>query len=319
MSGLVSLSKRLVACYGQKTIAAIWLSSMLHICWYKTVAAPVYNSTAPSIARSKENHGPLSVTITYPSSRSDFAVGMSIRIKASVVGEDEQVSQVQFFAETNLIAVVPNAPYSVWWPVEAAGRSAPYLRSLTAVAMGKSGISSTSAPVTIAVLGGPSPFVVYEITSPTNSQIFLPPATFTVSAEMVAGVNSLVGPTVLYVGTNRVGTLVGPPYSIVVTNLATGDYSLTVKIDRTDFQGQLSTRIRVSDLAIFPLSITEDGRAAFDVLTAYPQRETLIQASTNLQDWISLSTNVPSTNVFNFIDLDTTNYFQRFYRVLLNP
>jgi len=53
------------------------------------------------------------------------------------------------------------------------------------------------------------------------------------------------------------------------------------------------------------------------VLTSYLGKDTLIQASSNLLDWISTSTNQSSTNVFTFIDpLPATNG-ARFYRVLV--
>ncbi len=45
----------------------------------------------------------------------------------------------------------------------------------------------------------------------------------------------------------------------------------------------------------------------------------VFQASTNLSDWISLSTNSPATNPFNFTDPDASNFLQRYYRVLQQP
>ena len=53
----------------------------------------------------------------------------------------------------------------------------------------------------------------------------------------------------------------------------------------------------------------------------------VLQASTNLTSWVSLQTNSPApdpnvtppTNVFNFIDVTTTNFQRRFYRALQQP
>jgi hypothetical protein len=42
----------------------------------------------------------------------------------------------------------------------------------------------------------------------------------------------------------------------------------------------------------------------------------VLQASTNLVDWVPLSTNVASTNLFNLLDPGATNFPYRFYRVL---
>jgi hypothetical protein len=41
----------------------------------------------------------------------------------------------------------------------------------------------------------------------------------------------------------------------------------------------------------------------------------VLEASTNLTLWTPLVTNVPSTNLFDLIDTDATNYQNRFYRV----
>jgi hypothetical protein len=45
----------------------------------------------------------------------------------------------------------------------------------------------------------------------------------------------------------------------------------------------------------------------------------IVQASTNLQNWLPLWTTNPAALPFLFSDPGSTNYRQRFYRVLLGP
>jgi hypothetical protein len=40
-----------------------------------------------------------------------------------------------------------------------------------------------------------------------------------------------------------------------------------------------------------------------------------LQASTNLQTWTPISTNTATTNAFNLLDPNATNFPYRFYRV----
>jgi hypothetical protein len=54
-------------------------------------------------------------------------------------------------------------------------------------------------------------------------------------------------------------------------------------------------------------------------MSGTPGKSYLLQASTNLTSWISLSTNVPSTTVLNFSDLNVSNYPARFYRAVQLP
>jgi Chitobiase/beta-hexosaminidase C-terminal domain len=45
----------------------------------------------------------------------------------------------------------------------------------------------------------------------------------------------------------------------------------------------------------------------------------VLQGSTNLMDWVPLSTNTPAMNLFNLLDPGATNYPIRFYRAVELP
>jgi hypothetical protein len=48
-------------------------------------------------------------------------------------------------------------------------------------------------------------------------------------------------------------------------------------------------------------------------------RSYVIEASTNLNAWNGIKTNTPAASSFDFIDAQSTNFFQRFYRAFLQP
>ena len=65
--------------------------------------------------------------------------------------------------------------------------------------------------------------------------------------------------------------------------------------------------------------ITQEGRVQFEAVTSFPGRQTMIQASRNLLDWVPVSTNQPSSNTFTFTDPSPATNAQRFYRALVPP
>ncbi len=61
-----------------------------------------------------------------------------------------------------------------------------------------------------------------------------------------------------------------------------------------------------------------NGQAQFSVVGGN-QRSYLIQASTNLTQWTSISTNTTSSGLINFFDSNASNYPIRFYRAIVAP
>jgi hypothetical protein len=54
-------------------------------------------------------------------------------------------------------------------------------------------------------------------------------------------------------------------------------------------------------------------------LSAATNENYVLQASTNLVQWSSISTNTPASAPFFFTDPNATNFTKRYYRVLLQP
>lgn len=65
--------------------------------------------------------------------------------------------------------------------------------------------------------------------------------------------------------------------------------------------------------------IKNSGGFEMTIVTADLGKTNLIQASTDLVRWTSISTNFNSTNIFAVMDAGATNFYRRFYRVLQMP
>jgi hypothetical protein len=126
-----------------------------------------------------------------------------------------------------------------------------------------------------------------------------------------------------FLGTNSVGVVdtqvsaTAPPVSVTLSNLLEGEYKLLLQDRGNSICScfRMTNTIRVVQLGVQSPSLTPDGRFQFEVITSYPGRETVIQASRNLLDWIPLSTNRPSSNTFTFAESSPATNSHRFYRV----
>jgi hypothetical protein len=54
-------------------------------------------------------------------------------------------------------------------------------------------------------------------------------------------------------------------------------------------------------------------------LAGAPSGNYILQASTNLTQWISISANLPANAPFYFTDTNASNFAYRYYRVLFQP
>jgi len=68
-------------------------------------------------------------------------------------------------------------------------------------------------------------------------------------------------------------------------------------------------------ISLSSVTISASGVLEFRATGDFKGATNLIQASTTLTDWVTISTNAVSTNTFVFTDSGTANYGQRFYRV----
>lgn len=202
---------------------------------------------------------------------------------------------------------------------------------MKAVAIDDSGARSESNPVRVHYVIGAPPRPVLVIVSPSNGAIFAAPATFVFSAEVLASTAQDAGPVEFFIGTNSVGlvdagallTATTPPSSVTVSNLLEGEYKLTVRFRGGDGLfcpcNLITNTIRVVKLGMQLPRLTADGRFQVEVLTSFPGKETIIEASSNLVNWFPISTNQPLSSAFTFTESSPATKSQRFYRVSLPP
>ncbi len=176
------------------------------------------------------------IAIVWPHDGDALAGAFPIKIKTDVSSNaGVTVTQVQFFAETNLIGTVTNAPFKLVWEVLLPGVDYGYfdLRAVAVDSLGRRAQSAAVRPYYSSTMRG---FPVVEMLSPRNGSVFGGPATFVFTAEVFSSYGD-AGPVEFLVDDNSVGVAQGspvlratnPPVSVVVSNLAQGEHRLQVK------------------------------------------------------------------------------------------
>jgi len=247
-------------------------------------------------------------------------------IKAVAYDPDGSVVEVRFFLDQGLIGVSTNAPFEIVWFVAAGGSH--ILRARAYDNLGASGESPPFSYVFPEFGGSQREF---EVRSPSNGSIFASPATFDFSAELLVSLSCNTGAVEFYAGTNSVGTVTQsgpftvstPLYSLTVTNLPEGDYQLSLRKDSFSATSYApgscdGVFIHVTKLGIRPPRLKQDSRFEFDVVTSFPTNQNIIEVSSNLLNWVPISTNVPSTNTFTFTDPSPATNSPRYYRVFVH-
>jgi len=176
------------------------------------------------------------VSLTAPASNSTFAPGADIKVAASASDSDEVVRKVEFFAGDTLIGTKALAPYQITWRGVAPGHY-----NLTARATDLAGLSTTSAPVMIAVGSAPTVTIV----APSPGAV-VKRGTVTVTA-LASDSDGAVAKVEFFDGGSLVGTATtssgNSTYSTTLNNLALGSHTLTARA--TDDHGFSTSSIAV--------------------------------------------------------------------------
>ncbi|WP_132054603.1 Ig-like domain-containing protein [Pseudocnuella soli] len=171
------------------------------------------------------------VSLTTATTNSTFAAPANVTLQATAADTDGNVVKVEFYQGSTKIGEDVTAPYTFALSGLTAGTY-----SYTAKAIDNDGLTTTSTTVNIIVNAAPVAPVV-AITAPVAGTSFTAPSTINIAANATDadGTISLVE---FFANGNKIGAATAAPYSMSWTNVATGNYSITVKA--TDNSG-LST------------------------------------------------------------------------------
>lgn len=203
------------------------------------------------------------VSITSPAPGAEFPPGATIGIDASASDTDGTVTQVAFYAGSNLLGTDSTSPYSFAW-----NGASIATHSLTARATDNSGAVSTSSAVSVVVRPPNNPPSA-AITAPAQGDAFTAPATITIQASAVDSDGTVSG-VEFYSGSTLLGLDASAPYTFVWSGVAAGDYSLTVRA--TDNAGATTdsavVNVSVNNATGSPPAVALTGPADGAVFTA---------------------------------------------------
>ncbi len=189
-----------------------------------------------TISGNTTSNKPPSVSIYTPTNGSSFHAPTNIVIAVQAADNDGWISTVQFFANGTNLGTVTNYPWSTqpvnpfyltWFNPQ------PGTYSLTAKATDNAGAAKLSEPVSVTILSPnpPEPTNVppaVSITSPTNNELFYAPTNITVTAQ-AADSDGQVARVDFFVGDHLFASDTTPPYSVIWSNTATGNYNLSAR------------------------------------------------------------------------------------------
>ena len=248
---------------------------------------------------------PPSVTITNPTADTVFAAPANVTIQATATDTDGSVTNVEFLVGSTVLTNVTAPPYAATTNDLPAGNY-----TLSAIASDNGGAKKTNS-VNIIVDALPS----VSITNPAANAKFRAPANIALMTD-ANDTDGSVTNVQFFSGASLLGGTVIAPYDFTVSNVPAGNYSFTAKA--VDNRG-LATTSGVVNLFVFTNAILTspvqlpDGQFQLTILGISGQTYAT-EASTNLQDWTSLTTNVAPANSFDITDSTSTNILQRFYR-----
>jgi hypothetical protein len=180
------------------------------------------------------------VSITSPANNSTLAISPSIMLQATANDSDGYIVKVEFYQGSTLLGTDQEGPYGYEWTTAAMGTY-----TLTAKAYDNNNAVTTSAPVAITINEDGNAAPVVNITSPVTGTTVKVPATITINAT-ASDSDGTIDSVEFYQGTTLLGKATASPYSIVLTNVAVGNYSYTAKAYDNLQRSTTSTAVAVT-------------------------------------------------------------------------
>ena len=206
-------------------------------------------SAARTVTVSGTNAAP-TVSLTAPADNARYLSPSSITLSANAAGPElnDLLQKVEFFVNGALAGTVTSAPWSFSWPSPALGTY-----TLTAVATDSQGAQSTSAARNVVVTDqNQAPTV--SIVTPLDNSRWHSPASFMFQANASSGEANDVVRVEFYVNGALQGQDTTSPYSINLSSLPAGTYTLMARaVDGQNAQTDSIIRtITVSDTNAVP-------------------------------------------------------------------
>lgn len=253
---------------------------------------------------------PPSVSLTAPSAGATFGAPASFVLAANAEQTNGIVSQVQFFAGTNLLGGTTLAPYTISVDNLAAGHYA-----LTAIVSDGAGNSSTSSVVNVTVTNIPPQI---SIVSPANGSSLPPCSSFRIVGKVLAGSGTPTN-VEFYLGGSKIGNSTNSSFSFEVSDLPVGANVLTATV--TDSFGLTATSGEITvnvALSVNQMAGREVGTNQFIVcFLGLPGTNYILEATSDLASptaWTPIQTNQAGANILQFFDTDVPKHSIRFYR-----
>ena len=143
-----------------------------------------------------------------------------------------------------------------------------------------------------------------------------PGGTFTTASVMVSLAQTNTNAVIYYTLDGTIPTTNSPSYNVPfnLTNSVTLRANATAPGFDTSVASLAQFTLPTSPYFTGSLFVTN---GQFQLTLNGAQGSTyILQASTNLTDWLPIATNVPTTNLFNLMDTNAANFPHRFYRVI---
>lgn len=177
-------------------------------------------------------------------------------------------------------------------------------------------IDGMTASITVSA-GKPTPTV--SITNPVSGAVFSAPATLKLGATAAVSSGTVTN-VAFFAGGTLLGAAQANPFKITSSSLAAGNYSLTAVATAA---GVSATSAVVSISVVSPVALSNSAPTLANNqftfrYTANPGLSYVVQDSSNLINWVSLSTNVASSSSVTVTNALVPSNGQ-FYRVGLLP
>jgi hypothetical protein len=182
-------------------------------------------------------NGP-TVSIENPVNNATYSGPATINMSAIASDANSTIKKVEFYNGTTLLWTETGAPWLYTWKNVPVGN---YL--LTAKACNNSGLTTTSASVSVSVSAATQKAPTVSITNPLNNAKYTGPAT--INMEAIANdADGIIRKVEFYNGTTLLWTETGAPWLYTWNKVPVGNYTLRAKA--TDNNGNVTTSAALS-------------------------------------------------------------------------